>query len=66
MCALAAPVFSTANMSESALDPNKFAGVLGFITPSSNPDQSLDQLDQQAVMDDLEGEEQTGPWSRRP
>ena len=46
---------------DKALDPKLFAGVLNIVEPSFNPNRSLDQLDQEAVMDDLDGEKETIP-----
>lgn len=41
----------------SGLDPVSFAGVLDIIKPSK----SIDQLDEEAVLDDVEGERETMP-----
>jgi hypothetical protein len=41
----------------SGLDPVSFAGVLDIIKPS----RSTDQLDEEAVLDDIEGEQETIP-----
>ena len=46
---------------DKALDPKLFAGVLNIVEPSFNPNRSLDQLDQEAVMDDRDGEKETIP-----
>jgi hypothetical protein len=48
---------STVDMSE--LDPELFAGVLSNMGPPSDPNPSLEELNQQAVQDDLDGEKET-------
>ncbi|KAN0135138.1 hypothetical protein V8E53_007029 [Lactarius tabidus] len=43
----------------SELDPELFAGVLSNMGPPSDPNPSLEELNQQAVQDDLDGEKET-------
>lgn len=45
----------------SGLDPTAFSCVLDVVAPSFPADPSLHQLDSQAVMDDLEAEQETVP-----
>ena len=65
-CRLRCLHLASAAINMSGLNPISFAGVLDMVQPHFSGNPSLNQLDEQAVIDDLEGEQETVVAPDRP